>query len=135
MSLFTACSDDDPDYTTVINEEIAGNYKGTLGVSINGQAVAQGMPQRITVSGANATSINLSLTNFSFSGIQVGDVSLENCPMACWLLKHKPVIAKSHPTFLIFIRVIFLYAYSGFVANIIFELKRKGFVHWLWTKS
>ena len=81
MSLFTACSDDDPDYTTVINEEIAGNYKGTLGVSINGQAVAQGMPQRITVSGANATSINLSLTNFSFSGIQVGDVSLENCPM------------------------------------------------------
>ena len=81
MSLFTACSDDDPDYTTVINEEIAGNYKGTLGVSINGQAVAQGMPQRITVSGANATSINLSLNNFSFSGIQVGDVSLENCPM------------------------------------------------------
>lgn len=81
MSLFTACSDDDPDYTTVINEEIAGNYKGTLGVSINGQPVAQGMPQRITVSGANATSINLSLTNFSFSGIQVGDVSLENCPM------------------------------------------------------
>ena len=81
MSLFTACSDDDPDYTTVINEEIAGNYKGTLSVSINGQAVAQGIPQRITVSGANATSINLSLTNFSFSGLQVGDVSLENCPM------------------------------------------------------
>ena len=81
MSLFTACSDDDPDYTTVINEDIAGNYKGTLGVSINGQAVAKGIPQRITVSGANATSINLSLTNFSFSGLQVGDVSLENCPM------------------------------------------------------
>ena len=81
MSLFTACSDDDPDYTQVISEEIAGNYKGELGVSINGQSVAQGMPQRITVSGAGATAINLSLTNFSFSGIQVGDVALENCPM------------------------------------------------------
>ena len=81
MSLFTACSDDDPDYTTVISEEIAGNYKGELGVSINGQTVAQGMPQRITVSGAGATAINLSLTNFSFSGIQVGDVALESCPI------------------------------------------------------
>ena len=31
MSLFTACSDDDdPDYSKVIEEEIAGNYKGTL---------------------------------------------------------------------------------------------------------
>ncbi len=81
MSLFTACSDDDPDYTPVIEEEIAGNYKGVLGVSINGQQVAQNIPQRISVSGAGATSINLSLTNFSFSGIQVGDVALQNCPM------------------------------------------------------
>ena len=81
MSLFTACSDDDPDYTPVIEEEIAGNYKGELGVSINGQQVAQNIPQRISVSGAGATSINLSLTNFSFSGIQVGDVALQNCPM------------------------------------------------------
>ena len=67
MSLFTACSDDDPDYTPVIEEEIAGNYKGVLGVSINGQQVAQNIPQRISVSGAGATSINLSLTNFSES--------------------------------------------------------------------
>ncbi len=82
MSLFTACSDDDePDYTPVIEEELAGNYKGTLDVAIDGTTIAQGMPQRITVTGAGTTAINLSLTNFSFSGIQVGDVALENCPM------------------------------------------------------
>ena len=82
MSLFTACSDDDePDYTPVIEEELAGNYKGTLDVAIDGMTIAQGMPQRITVTGAGTTAINLSLTNFSFSGLQVGDVALENCPM------------------------------------------------------
>lgn len=34
MSLFTACSDDDeaPDYSKVIESEMAGNYKGTLTV-------------------------------------------------------------------------------------------------------
>ena len=37
MSLFTACSDDDdPDYSKVIEEEIAGNYKGTLTVTVEG---------------------------------------------------------------------------------------------------
>lgn len=80
LSLFTACSDDDePNYTQVIEEEIQGDYKGTLDVAIDGTTIATGIPQKITVAGANATSINLSLTNFSFMGFQVGDVSLENC--------------------------------------------------------
>ena len=80
LSLFTACSDDDePNYTQVIEEEIQGDYKGTLDVAIDGTTIATGVPQKITVAGANATSINLSLTNFSFMGFQVGDVSLQNC--------------------------------------------------------
>lgn len=38
MSLFTACSDDDeaPDYSKVIESEMAGNYKGTLTVTVEG---------------------------------------------------------------------------------------------------
>lgn len=37
MSLFTACSnDDDPDYTQVIENEIAGEYKGALDISLDG---------------------------------------------------------------------------------------------------
>ena len=36
MSLFIACSDDDPDYSTAIDGEIVGNYKGTLNVTVQG---------------------------------------------------------------------------------------------------
>ena len=85
MSLFTACSDDDPDYTQAIDEEIAGDYKGMLEVSMTpegGSAVTfTPTPQKISVSKASATAINLSISNFSFSGIQIGDINLSNCPL------------------------------------------------------
>ncbi len=48
MSLFTACSDDDdPDYSKVIEEEIAGNYKGTLDIKLDGTTIASRTCQRI----------------------------------------------------------------------------------------
>lgn len=38
MSLFTACSDDDeaPDYSKVIESEMAGNYKGYIDCNSRG---------------------------------------------------------------------------------------------------
>lgn len=41
MSLFIACSDDDPDYSTAIDGEIVGNYKGTLNVTVQGQLLGR----------------------------------------------------------------------------------------------
>lgn len=85
MSLFTACSDDDPNYTKVIENEIAGNYKGMLEVSMTpegGSVVTfDPVPQKITVTKASATAISLSITDFSFLNIQVGDINLDNCPL------------------------------------------------------
>ncbi len=80
MSLFTACSDDDdaPDYSKVIDSEIAGNYKGTLTVSVEGTTMPA-EPQKITIEKASPSAINLSLKNFSFMGISIGDVELKNC--------------------------------------------------------
>lgn len=49
MSLFIACSDDDPDYSTVIEGEIVGNYKGTLDVTVQGQPLGKDIPQKISV--------------------------------------------------------------------------------------
>lgn len=42
MSLFTACSDDDdaPDYSKAIESEIAGDYKGTLDIKLEGTTIA-----------------------------------------------------------------------------------------------
>ncbi len=49
MSLFIACSDDDPDYSTAIDGEIVGNYKGTLNVTVQGQLLGKDIPQKISV--------------------------------------------------------------------------------------
>lgn len=82
MPFFTSCSDDDEDTPVVIpvDEEIAGNYKGTLNITVD----AVNMPsvsQRISVTEAGSNAINLSIVDFAFSGIQVGDINLNNCAL------------------------------------------------------
>lgn len=83
MSLFTACSDDDDavDYSKVIEEEIAGNYKGTLTVTVDGFPMSP-EPQKINIEKASPSAINLSLSKFSFAGFNIGDVELENCVLS-----------------------------------------------------
>ena len=71
MSLFTACSDDDdaPDYSKAIESEIAGDYKGTLDIKLEGTTIASGLPKNITISKAGNSTINLLLANFSLMGM------------------------------------------------------------------
>ena len=73
MPFFTSCSDDDEDTPVVIpvSEEIAGNYKGTLDVTVDGQKLAS-VAQRISVAESGDNAINLSIADFSFLGIEVG---------------------------------------------------------------
>ena len=60
MSLFTACSnDDDPDYTQVIENEIAGEYKGALDISLDGIPVAKDLPKNVTIAKVNGNTISL----------------------------------------------------------------------------
>ena len=71
--MFTSCDDDD---NFPIENQIAGEYKGTLDVSMSGQSMAMDMPQNITVDKASSNAINLTLANFSIAGMSVGDVTL-----------------------------------------------------------
>ena len=66
MPLFTSCSDDDEDAPVVVpvEEEIAGNYKGTLNVTVD----AINMPsviQRVSVSKSGDNAIDLFISDFS----------------------------------------------------------------------
>ena len=89
MSLFTACSDDDDavDYSKVIEEEIAGNYKGLMDVFYEEPEleIAQDMVQKITIKKSSSTSLGLELKNFSITlngaTILIGDLALDNCPL------------------------------------------------------
>ncbi len=82
MSLFTACSDDDdPDYSKVIEEEIAGDYKGALDIKLEGTTIASNLPKNITISKASNSAINLLLAKFSLMGMDLGDIELKNCQL------------------------------------------------------
>lgn len=79
MPLFTSCSDDKETPVVVpVEEEIAGNYKGTLDVTVDGNKLAS-VAQRVSVSESGDNAIDLSISNFSFMGIQLGDINLNDC--------------------------------------------------------
>ena len=83
MSLFTACSDDDdPDYSKVIEEEIAGDYKGALDIKLEGTTIASNLPKNITISKASNSAINLLLAKFSLMGMDLGDIELKDCKLS-----------------------------------------------------
>ena len=86
VNLFTACSDDDDDAPKFpIDSELAGNYRGKLDVKITqGSTEIPGGsidPQFISVSKANSNSVNLAIEDFSFMGIEIGDIKLDNCQL------------------------------------------------------
>ena len=84
MPFFTSCSDDEENAPVVIpiDEEIAGNYGGTLEIQLSGVVISgDGIAQNINVTKAGDNAISLSIVDFSFVGVQVGDINLENCPL------------------------------------------------------
>ena len=84
MSLFTACSDDDeaPDYSKVIESEMAGNYKGTLDIKLDGNPIASDMPKNITISKAGNSAINLLLADFTLMTMDLGNIELKDCQLS-----------------------------------------------------
>lgn len=78
---FISCSNENEDAVVFpIEDELAGNYKGQLKISVDGQDVGE-QSQKITVEKAGDQSINLSLKNFSFIGINIGNIELTDCPL------------------------------------------------------
>ena len=82
MPLFTSCSDDDAPVVIPVDEEIAGNYGGKLDIKLMGQPISgDGIAQNVSVTKAGDNAISLSITDFSFLKIQVGDINLNNCAL------------------------------------------------------
>lgn len=85
VNLFTACSDNEDTPQIPIDTQLAGNYKGILEVKITqgDQEIPGGSinPQFISVTKSNETAVNLAITDFSFMGIEIGDIKLSDCPV------------------------------------------------------
>ncbi|MEY8720370.1 PCMD domain-containing protein [Bacteroides stercorirosoris] len=80
VSLFTSCSDDD-DPVYPIEEELAGTYKGTLDIELDGNPVGVGLPKNITIAKSGNNIISLELKDFSFMGNNLGTIKLEKCAL------------------------------------------------------
>lgn len=87
VSLFTACSDDDPknagpDYPMLQNATV-GTYDGGLKVSMNGANLTpEAISQRIFVKAEGADKVELSLRDFSFLTFSVGDIVVSGIPLS-----------------------------------------------------
>lgn len=87
VSLFTSCSDDDePTVTVPGNVDVAGDYKGALNVTLKmetGDVPAGSVPaQLVSVTNAGENTVDLKISNFSFSGMSLGDIELNGCQLA-----------------------------------------------------
>ena len=82
VNLFSSCSENES-IVVPIDSELAGKYKGKLDVSIsqNGADIPGGTinSQIIDVTKAGDNAVSLSITDFSFMGIEIGDINLDNC--------------------------------------------------------
>lgn len=79
-SLFSACSDDDDD-KKVVDESISGVYKGALDIDAtltDGSNVKDQVAQKIYIDKTGDNTLKLQLKNFQFSGLPVGDISVDN---------------------------------------------------------
>lgn len=84
MSALMACNDND-EPNIPIEKELAGTYKGSLDITMDGVELATGLPKNIAITKAGVSSINLELKDFSFMGQNLGDIVIADCEM----LKYK----------------------------------------------
>lgn len=80
VSMFIACSDND-EPNIPIERELAGTYKGTLDIDMNGTNLAVGLPKNISIIKAGTSSINLELKDFSFGTFNLGTIIIQDCAM------------------------------------------------------
>lgn len=74
--MFTSCDDDDDNFP--IDEQIAGEYKGTLDIAMGGQDVMTGDPKNVEITKAAGNAITMALPEFSFQGMSLGSITLDH---------------------------------------------------------
>ena len=73
---------DNPDITYPIDEQLAGEYKGLLDISLGGSPTGSDIPKNITVAKVDDETVSLTLEDFSFMGIELGTIKVDSCKIA-----------------------------------------------------
>lgn len=70
---------DNPDITYPIDEQLAGEYKGLLNITLGGSPVGSDIARNITVAKVDDETVSLTLEDFSFTGIELGTIKVDSC--------------------------------------------------------
>ena len=73
---------DNPDITYPIDEQLAGEYKGLLNITLGGEPVGSDIARNITVAKVDDETVSLTLEDFSFMGIELGTIKVDSCKIA-----------------------------------------------------
>lgn len=83
MGTFTACSsDDESGVITPAAADVTGNYKGNLDVMVDAADLPTVENQLVSVTKAGESTVSLSISDFSFMGISIGDINLNECQLS-----------------------------------------------------
>lgn len=70
---------DNPDITYPIDEQLAGEYKGLLNITLGGSPVGSDIARNITVAKVDDETVSLTLEDFSFMGMELGTIKVDSC--------------------------------------------------------
>lgn len=70
---------DNPDITYPIDEQLAGEYKGLLNITLGGEPVGSDIAKNITVAKVDDETVSLTLEDFSFMGMELGTIKVDSC--------------------------------------------------------
>lgn len=73
---------DNPDITYPIDEQLAGEYKGLLNITLGGSPVGSDIARNITVAKVDDETVSLTLEDFSFMGMELGTIKVDSCKIA-----------------------------------------------------
>ena len=73
---------DNPDITYPIDEQLAGEYKGLLNITLGGEPVGSDIARNITVAKVDDETVSLTLEDFSFMDIELGTIKVDSCKIA-----------------------------------------------------
>ena len=71
---------EDPSFP--IDEQLAGEYKGLLNITLGGEPVGSDIAKNITVAKVDDETVSLTLEDFSFMGIELGTIKVDSCKIA-----------------------------------------------------
>lgn len=83
FGLFSACDKNDDEPALPVEQELAGTYKGLLGITVNDASVGGDVVQKIYISKSSQGDnlLKLELKDFSFGSLKLGDITVDACPV------------------------------------------------------